>query len=112
MDRGDHSRFVFDSGARYYPLGHNQAWHSDKLPDIPELFGKMRAAGENWSRVWMNNWDGKNLDWNSDAKKQTKLGEIDLDAAKRWDSIVEAAGKNDIYFQLTLQHHGQYSSKT
>ena len=109
VDRGDHSRFVFDSGARYYPLGHNQAWHSEKLPDVPELFGKMHSAGENWSRVWMNSWDGKNLDWSADKKNQTKLGEIDLTAAKRWDSIVEAAGKNDIYFQLTLQHHGQYS---
>ena len=110
VDRGDHSRFVFDSGARYYPLGHNQAWRSDKLPDIPELFGKMHTAGENWSRVWMNHWDGKNLDWSADKKTQTKLGEIDLTAAKRWDSIIDAAGKNDIYFQLTLQHHGQYSA--
>ncbi len=109
VDRSDHSRFVFDSGARYYPLGHNQAWHTDKLPDIPELFGKMRGAGENWSRVWMNSWDGKNLDWNRDKTKQGKLGEIDLEAAKRWDAIVDAADKNGVYFQLTLQHHGQYS---
>ena len=110
IDKGDHSRFVFDSGARYYPLGHNQAWHSGGLPDIPELFGKMHTAGENWSRVWMNHWDGKNLDWNSDKKKQGKLGEIDLESAKRWDAIVDAAEKNEIYFQLTLQHHGQVSA--
>jgi len=109
VDRGDHSRFVFDNGARYFPLGHNQAWRSNGLPDIPELFAKMSKAGENWSRVWMAHWGGTNLDWPADDRR-LKPGQIDLEAAKRWDSIVEAAEKNGIYFQMTLQHHGQYSS--
>jgi hypothetical protein len=111
IDRSDHSRFVFDNGSRYYPLGHNQAWQSDGLPNIPTLFGKMHAAGENWSRVWMAAWDGLNLDW-SEGGKSVKPGGIDLEAAKRWDAIVQAAEKNDIYFQMTLQHHGQYASKS
>lgn len=110
VDKGDHSRFVFDSGERYYPLGHNQAWQSAKLPDIPTLFGKMGTAGENWSRVWMTAWDGKNLDWPADGKPK-KLGDIDLEAAKKWDDIVQSAEKNGIYFQLCFQHHGQYSSE-
>lgn len=109
IDRGDKSRFVFDSGGRYFPLGHNQAWHSDKLPDIPEMFAKMKTANENWSRVWMNHWDGKNLDWPLDSKG-SKPGAIDLTVAKKWDGIVQAAEKDGIYFQLCLQHHGQYSS--
>src|SRR5262249_24316893 len=49
IDSGDKSRFVFDSGARYYPLGHNAGWKGEQ--DIPELFEKMHGAGENWSRV-------------------------------------------------------------
>ncbi len=109
IDPGDHNRFVFDSGTRYLPLGHNQPWHSSGLPEIPELFGKMHTAGENWSRVWMSHWDGKNLDWPEKGKPE-KVGQIDLTAAKKWDGIVEAAEKNDIYFQMVLQHHGQYSS--
>ncbi|MDQ2732118.1 MAG: cellulase family glycosylhydrolase, partial [Armatimonadota bacterium] len=104
-------RFAFDDGTSYFPLGHNQAWRSNNLPDIPELFGKMHAAGENWSRVWMNAWDGKNLDWPV-GRPPLKLGEIDLNAARRWDRIVDAAAKNGIYFQMTLQHHGQYSTTT
>lgn len=154
LDRGDHTRFMFDNGGRYYPIGHNQAWHSDGLPDTPELFAKMHDAGENWSRVWMTYWDGKNLDWSQpaptaktaqiktdatttdkatdaagkDAKSAAgkgaiaaatptaaatpvKLGDIDLNAAKKWDAIVEGAEKNGIYFQMVLQHHGQYASK-
>jgi len=110
IERGDHTRFVFDNGVHFFPLGHNQAWHTDKQPDTPDLFAKMHEAGENWSRVWMTAWDGKNLDWRADGKPG-KLGEIDLEAAKKWDAIVTAAEKNNIYFQMVLQHHGQYSSK-
>lgn len=111
VDRGDHSRFVFDNGARYFPIGHNVAWQNGGQADIPTLFGKMHQAQENWSRVWMTHWDGKNLDWPANGKP-AKLGEIDLAAARKWDAIVEAAGKNDIYFQMTLQHHGQVTSKS
>lgn len=109
--KGDSQRFLFDSGAQYYPLGHNQGWQSKDLPDIPTLFGKMHAAGENWSRVWMTHWDSKNLDWN-EASKNNKPGVIDLEAAKKWDGIVEAAEKQGIYFQMVMQHHGQYASES
>lgn len=109
IDPGDHNRFVFDSGERYLPLGHNQAWHNDGVPETPELFAKMHTAGENWSRVWMTHFDGLNLDWPAKGKPE-KIGVIDLAAAKRWDTVVEGAEKNDIYFQMVLQHHGQYSS--
>lgn len=107
LDAKNPRRFVRGDGARYFPLGHNQAWRTGGLPDIPELFGKMGAAGENWSRVWMNHWDGKNLDW----PKSGEFGTLNLDVARRWDSIVNAAQKNEIAFQLVFQHHGQYSSE-
>jgi hypothetical protein len=124
LDPGDHNRFVFDTGERYLPLGHNQAWHNKGLPEIPEMFGKMHAAGENWSRVWMTHFDDLNLDWpntpraetgktdaaKTDTAKPEKVGAIDLAVAKKWDAVVEGAEKNDIYFQMVLQHHGQYSS--
>ena len=112
IDPGDKERFVHDSGERYYPLGHNQAWASTGLPDIPAQFASMKEVGENWSRVWMNAWDGKNLDWASDPKQSVKPGEIDLNAARKWDAIMDAAEKNGIYFQLTLHHHGMVASKS
>ncbi|HLK58984.1 MAG TPA: DUF5060 domain-containing protein, partial [Chthonomonadaceae bacterium] len=109
LDKGDHTRFVFDNGQRYLPLGHNVAWKGQSTPDIPALFEKMHSAGENWSRVWMTHWDGKNLDWAADGKS-VKPGTIDLEAAKKWDAIVAAAEKSGIYFQMVLQHHGQVST--
>ena len=108
LDKEAPKYFRFDNGTPYFPLGHNQAWKSGDLPDIPVLFDKMGAVKENWSRVWMNHWDGKNLDW----PLRGKLGDLNLDVARRWDEIVRAASRNGIYFQMTLQHHGQYSSTT
>jgi hypothetical protein len=108
IDPEDKTRFVYDSGRPYFPLGHNQAWRNSDLPDIPQLFDKMGANGENWSRVWMNHWDGKNLDW---PRPKGDFGTLNLDVARRWDSIVGAAERNNIAFQMTLQHHGQYSTQ-
>lgn len=108
IDPEDKTRFVYDSGRPYFPLGHNQAWRTGGLPDIPQLFDKMGANGENWSRVWMNPWDNKDLDW---PKPVGDFGTLNLDVARRWDSIVGAAERNHIAFQMTLQHHGQYSTQ-
>jgi hypothetical protein len=108
LDPADPNHFVFDNGQAYYPLGHNQAWRDAGMPDIPALFAKMGAAGENWSRVWMNHWDNKNLDWPVNGR--VKPGDVDLGVARRWDAIVAAAERSGIHFQMTLQHHGQYST--
>ncbi len=108
VDKASPKYFRFDNGARYFPVGHNVAWKNGGDPPIPQMFAKMGAARENWSRVWMDAWDGKNLDWPSVGK----LGQLNLEAARRWDAVVEAAQKNGIYFQMVLQHHGQYSTTT
>ncbi len=104
IDRAHPHKFQFDSGTIFYPLGQDQAWTDGKSDTIATDFNKMHAAGENWSRVWMTAWDGRNLMW------AVKPGEIDLKAAAKWDDIVDAAALNHIYFQMTLQYHGQYSS--
>ncbi len=94
--------FVYHDGKPYWPIGHNVAWRSGNF-DVSDAFAKMGAAGENWSRVWMCHWDGKNLDW------ETKDDMLSLSVAKRWDGIVEAAQRHGIHFQLVLQHHGPYA---
>ena len=94
--------FVHDDGRLYWPLGHNVAWRSGSF-DVSDAFAKLGAAGENWSRVWMCHWDGKNLDW------ETKDDTLSVSVARRWDGIVAAAQKHGVYFQLVLQHHGPYA---
>jgi hypothetical protein len=105
IDGRDPTRFAFDNGEGYYPLGHNAAWGN-----VAAILEKMGAGGENWSRVWMCHWGGTNLDWVTN--RPLAPGELSLDVARRWDAIVAAAEKGGIRFQMVLQHHGQYSTRT
>ena len=105
-------RFVFDDGRTYYPLGMDAAWTGAKTGDYPALFDKMEASRMNWTRVWMTFWDGKALDWSPDRAKNPPPGVLLLDAARRLDTMLDAAARDGVYVQLTLQHHGQYTAHT
>lgn len=109
-DPEDAGRFVLDDGSGYYPIGHNVAWGDGKSITVPGVLAKMGKAGENWARIWMCHWDGKNLDWV--PEKKIPLGTLDLEVARKWDAIVEAAEKSGVRFQMVLQHHGPYSTRT
>lgn len=107
-DTRDKTRFEFDNGNSYYPLGENVAF-AEKPEETAAQFEKMGKVGENWSRVWITHFFGMNPDW--PKVKQTSPGQLDLDTLKKWDAVVDAAEKNGIYFQLVLQHHGQVSTR-
>src|ERR1035438_7995646 len=104
-------RFITSNGRRYFPVGHNVAW-SAPAANAVTLFAKMGAAHENWSRVWMThfyagNGFGLNLDW---PKVNGTFGQLSLTVAQNWDAIVVAADQAGLHFQMTMQHHGQYST--
>jgi len=105
-------RFVLDNGQPYYPLGMDVAWTGGTGPDYPAYFADMGQAHMNWTRVWMNHWDGKNLDWAQDKAGNPPRGYLLMDVARRWDMIFDNAARNGVYVQMTLQHHGQYTTKT
>ncbi|MFZ0826265.1 MAG: DUF5060 domain-containing protein [Verrucomicrobiia bacterium] len=108
VDPSNPRRFVTANGKRFFPRGENVAWDSGGH-NVTNIFWKMGAAHENWSRVWMNHWDGKNLDWPAYGPT-LPTGQLNLAVAQKWDAIVAAAEQAGVHFQMTLQHHGQYSS--
>ena len=109
-DLKNDTRLVFDSGAAYYPIGNDAAWGKGDNPAyLLGILDKMGASGENWTRIWMNHWDGKNLDWQTGLKGA--FDQLDLQAARQWDRIIETAEKDGLYVQVTLQHHGPYSTR-
>lgn len=110
IDPQDNQRFVLDDGSPYYPLGYNLGWRGGDMPPLVESIAKMGQAGVNWTRIWMNHWDEKNLEWGN-ATPNPEIGRLKLDTAQTWDDIVEALEAHDIRFQLVLQHHGQYSTR-
>jgi len=110
-DPASPKRFVFDNGRTYYPFGMDAAWLTSGQT-YEATFTQMQAAGMNWARVWMNHWDGKNLEWAAAKPGSPKPGTLLIDSARRWDAIFDLAEKHDVYIQMTLQHHGQYTAHT
>ncbi|HUD45329.1 MAG TPA: DUF5060 domain-containing protein [Candidatus Baltobacteraceae bacterium] len=112
VDPSNPRRFITGNGRRFFPSGQDVAWDvtdGDVPHNVTNIFWKMGAAHENWSRVWMDNWDWKNLDWPAYGPT-LPLGQLNLAVAQKWDTIVAAADQAGIHFQMTLQHHGQYST--
>ncbi len=108
IDPANTNRFITDNGRRFFPVGEDVPWDSGSAT-VVNVFGKMGPARENWARVWMNHWDNKNLDWLSGGQVGP-LGQLSLTVAQKWDSIVAVAEQSGIRFQMTLHHHGQYST--
>jgi hypothetical protein len=112
VDPSNPRRFITSNGKRFFPRGQDVAWDvtdGEVSHNVTNIFWKMGAAHENWSRVWMDNWDWKNLDWPAYGPT-LPLGQLNLTVAQKWDSIVAAADQAGIHFQTTLHHHGQYST--
>jgi len=107
VDPANTNRFITGNGRRFFPLGQNVAWDVNSGTNVVGLLAKLGAAHENWSRIWMDHWDGKNLDW---PKVGGTFGTLSLSVAQKWDAIVAAAEQAGVAFQMTLHHHGQYSS--
>ena len=109
VDAKNARRFATSDGRRFYPFGLNQAWIGGEQKSYEAKFTDLQNAGLNWSRIWMNHWDSKNLDWPQSG--QLPLGEVDLKVARTWDNIIQSADRHNVYVQMTMQHHGQYSLK-
>lgn len=109
VDPGNPRRFITSDGRRFFPMGHDAAWDINSSRTVASILPKMGGTRENWSRIWMDDWDGKNLDW---GYTNPPLGRLNLTVARKWDTIVSAAEQAGVHFQMTLQHHGQYSSTT
>lgn len=100
--------FEFDNGGFYYPIGQNVAWASS-AGAFDYYFSKMSKNGYNWTRIWMSSWQFA-LEW-LDVGHYYGLGNYSLRNAEYLDRTVELAEKNNLYFQLVLNNHGQLSTK-
>lgn len=104
------NRFRWDDGTPYYPIGFNLAWQNGKAIPLVEQLGLMGKNGVNWSRIWANNWDGKNPWW--PQVPTTLKDQLWSTALNSWESIVRASEQNGIEFQMVLFNHGSFSSTT
>ena len=106
VDPANTNRFITSNGRRYFPLGHNVAWWTNNT-FLANIISKFGGSRENWTRIWMTHfYDSLNLEW----PKVGNFGQFSLSVAQKWDAIVSAAEQSSVCIQVTLQHHGQYSS--
>ena len=77
VDPGNSRRFMTSNGRRYFPVGENVAWDSGGH-NVTNVLAKLGAAHGNWARIWMDAWDGKNLDWNNNGTSPGPLGVLNL----------------------------------
>ncbi|HSF62397.1 MAG TPA: DUF5060 domain-containing protein, partial [Gaiellaceae bacterium] len=67
-DDGNSRYLRFDNGDPYLPVGHNVAFEEGGPPlngvgYYTNLFGSLGRAGENWTRVWMTDFNRSALEW-------------------------------------------------
>ncbi len=106
VDPANTNRFITSNGRRYFPVGHDVAWWTNNTY-LADIMSKLGGSRENWSRIWMTHfYDSLNLEW----PKVGSLGQYSLTVAQKWDAIVNSAEQAGVSFQMTLQHHGQYST--
>lgn len=107
VDPGNARRFITSDGKRFFPRGENVAWDQGGH-NVTNVLLKMGAAHENWARVWMSAFATPgNLDW---PKVSNTFGTLSLTIATNWDMVVSSAEQAGVRFQMTLHHHGEYST--
>lgn len=108
VSKENNRTFVFEDGSSYIPVGTNLGWwtsSSRKTYDYDVWMSKMNENNMNIARIWMAPW-GFCLHW---GESYLDLSDR-LNYAARLDRVIELANLNDIYVELTLINHGQFSS--
>ncbi len=98
-------------GVPWVPFGANVCWSgAGGTNDIARWYDQMKAAGLEWSRLWMTRSDGTTLEWKDgdDGGDYAGVGTYNLKAAWRIDRILQLAEERGISLQLVIQQHSQF----
>ncbi len=116
LDTDDPYLLRRSTGEQYFPIGHNVGWAANNtgLAWWTRHFDGCARGGVTWARIWMTHfYVGQNIEWSTtDGSYFHGVGRYSTEIAWKLDRIVEAAEQRGIAIQLTLQHHGQFSSST
>jgi hypothetical protein len=102
----------FDNNDPYYPVGVNIAWNSQLITSYKQYFDSLSPNNINWTRYWLTDFARQALEWSSShwSGWYSGLGVYSQRAAGILDSVLDMCSTRDIYMQLVLQHHGQFST--
>jgi len=102
--------FELSEGDFFYPVGINlRAFPGRGTWDALPMVDSLARAGGNWCRTWMCAW-WTALEWSHEYESHYHgLGKYSLQNAWKLDRFLEACERNDVYVQLVLNNHGQFS---
>lgn len=115
IDATNNQFMRFDNGTPYYPVGTNLCWNDGRLVSFyKEYFDNLDANGVTWTRYWLTDFARQALEWRSGhwSGFYNGLGRYSQQAAGVLDSVINLCEAKDVYLQLVLQQHGQFSNST
>jgi hypothetical protein len=105
---GSNKYFKFDNGKSFFAVGLNLAWYEypEKTFSYKRWLDSLENNGANFIRVWMSE-NAFAIEW-----KNTGLGNYTnrQDRAYQLDWLLDYAEKKNVFIQLCLIPHGQFSS--
>jgi len=113
IDEIDPHALRFDDGRPYIPIGHNAGWDPGSgTAYFEQLFDSFGRADENWSRIWMTDFNRSALEWSSGhwSGLYDGVGTYSLESAWRMDQILDDAERNGVMVQMVLNDHGQFNA--
>lgn len=101
----------FDNDSAYIPIGENMGWaRSNTYLDYHRWVSRLAANKGNFIRVWMPSW-GLGLEWLKGRSGYNGLCQYQQQNAWYLDWLLGLCEEKGVYVMLSLDHHGQVSSK-
>lgn len=113
------THFATDDGELFFPIGANFCWsnmtrvfHGQKLSDLFLMLRKLRDAGGNAYRLWVNaHWAGLTLDWADPADgRPLPFGQINQPGAAKIDAIVEESERLGLGIMFCIDNMNIWSN--
>jgi len=101
----------FGGDSAFIPIGENMGWaHANAYLDYSRWITRLVAHKGNFIRVWMPAW-GLGLEWRAGPMGYEGLGRYRQSNAALLDWLLDYCRQKHVYVMLSLDHHGQVSSK-
>jgi hypothetical protein len=109
--------FSFENGESYFPLGQNLGWvswgqNTDLETSWKQYLDECHDAGIDWIRIWMCSWGKTEIVWRESDSRYYGYTQYSQENSRVLDRIFEMAEERDMYIQLCINHHGQYSTQS
>jgi hypothetical protein len=101
----------FANRQAFIPIGENMGWaQKNAYLDYRRWISRLSANGGNFIRVWMPAW-GLGLEWRKGWGGYEGIGRYQQSNAALLDWLLDYCGQEHVYVMLSLDHHGQVSSR-